>query len=188
MFNSNDLFWGFILAVLVLLFSWNKQRKRAERIAERTKEIKKHKDAEEKEKKKILKKIKPLLNKYQKIVMNLPDGKSADNIQIEFFRISEKIKSDIDDDDLYSYEIEYSFEGNTMPDIDHLVEAFHKGEATKKEVVALLKKLGKKVPASDVDGHLDYRNVDRIKELCEELYFDGKIQRTGNYRYFILKK
>ena len=31
-----------------------------------------------------------------------------------------------------------------------------------------------------------FRNVDEIKELCEEMYHNGEISRTGNYRYFIL--
>jgi hypothetical protein len=39
---------------------------------------------------------------------------------------------------------------------------------------------------SDIDAHLKHQNVDEIKELCEEMYHDGKINRTGNYRYFVL--
>ena len=43
-----------------------------------------------------------------------------------------------------------------------------------------------KMPASDIDAHLKHKNVDEIKELCEELYHNGDISRTGNYRYFVL--
>ncbi len=42
------------------------------------------------------------------------------------------------------------------------------------------------MPASDIDAHLKHQNVDEIKELCEEMYHNGEISRTGNYRYFIL--
>ena len=42
------------------------------------------------------------------------------------------------------------------------------------------------MPASDIDAHLKYKNVDKIKKYCEELYHKGKIGRTGNYRYFVL--
>tara|TARA_B100000809_G_C14822247_1_gene417866 strand:- start:64 stop:345 length:282 start_codon:yes stop_codon:yes gene_type:complete len=42
------------------------------------------------------------------------------------------------------------------------------------------------MPASDIDAHLKHQNVDEIKELCEEMYHNGEISRTSNYRYFIL--
>ena len=42
------------------------------------------------------------------------------------------------------------------------------------------------MPASDIDAFLKYQNVDEIKEICEEMYINGEISRTGNYRYFIL--
>jgi len=58
----------------------------------------------------------------------------------------------------------------------------------KKEIIKLLKKHQQKMPASDIDAHLKHQNVDEIKELCEEMYHDGKISRTGNYRYFVLTK
>jgi hypothetical protein len=44
------------------------------------------------------------------------------------------------------------------------------------------------MPASDIDAHLKHQDVDEIKELCEEMYHNGEISRTGNYRYFILTK
>ena len=53
-------------------------------------------------------------------------------------------------------------------------------------IIELLKDRGTKMPASDIDAHLKHQNVDEIKDLCEEMYHDGKISRTGNYRYFIL--
>ena len=43
-----------------------------------------------------------------------------------------------------------------------------------------------KMPASDIDAHLKHQNVDEIKELCEEMYHNGEISRTANYRYFVL--
>ena len=59
---------------------------------------------------------------------------------------------------------------------------------TKKKIVNLLKKQKSKIPASDIDAHLKHKDVDEIKKLCEEMYHDGKISRTGNYRYFVLTK
>ena len=56
----------------------------------------------------------------------------------------------------------------------------------KSPIIKLLNELGTKMPASDIDAHLKHQNVDEIKELCEEMYHDGKIGRTGNYRYFAM--
>jgi hypothetical protein len=56
----------------------------------------------------------------------------------------------------------------------------------KDDIVKLLKDKGVKMPASDIDAHLKHQNVDEIKELCEGMYHNGEINRTGNYRYFIL--
>jgi|TARA_B100001971_G_C18041012_1_gene457656 hypothetical protein len=50
----------------------------------------------------------------------------------------------------------------------------------------LLKEKAVKIPASDIDAFLKHQDVDEIKEVCEILYQNGKINRTGNYRYFIL--
>ena len=50
----------------------------------------------------------------------------------------------------------------------------------------LLKEKAVKMPASDIDAFLKHQNVDEIKELCEKMYHNGEISRTGNYRYFIL--
>jgi len=55
-----------------------------------------------------------------------------------------------------------------------------------KKIIELLKERGEKMPASDIDAHLKHKNVDEIKRICEKLYQSGKINRTGNYRYFIL--
>jgi len=59
---------------------------------------------------------------------------------------------------------------------------------TKKKIVNLLKKQKSKMPTSDIDAFLKHQDVDEIKKLCEEMYHDGKISRTGNYRYFVLTK
>jgi len=58
----------------------------------------------------------------------------------------------------------------------------------KSPIIKLLNELGTKMPASDIDAHLKHQNVDEIKELCEEMYHNGEISRTGNYRYFILSE
>ena len=51
-----------------------------------------------------------------------------------------------------------------------------------------MKKQGTKIPASDIDAHLKYKNVDEVKKICEKMYHDGEINRTSNYRYFVLTK
>ena len=56
----------------------------------------------------------------------------------------------------------------------------------KTSIKKLLKSKGVKMPASDIDAHIKHKDVDEIKELCEEMYINGEISRTGNYRYFIL--
>ena len=58
----------------------------------------------------------------------------------------------------------------------------------KSSIIKLLKKQGTKIPASDIDAHLKYKNVDEVKKTCEKMYHDGRIGRTGNYRYFVLTK
>ena len=58
--------------------------------------------------------------------------------------------------------------------------------ALKRRIKKLLQDKAVKMPASDIDAHLKNQDVDEIKDLCEEMYHDGKISRTGNYRYFIL--
>ena len=55
----------------------------------------------------------------------------------------------------------------------------------KTKIVKLLKEKAIKMPASDIDAFLKHQNVDEIKELCEEMYHNGEISRTANYRYFI---
>ena len=55
-------------------------------------------------------------------------------------------------------------------------------------IISLLKKKRTKMPASDIDAHLKSKDIDNIKRLCEKMYLDGKIGRSGNYRYFIIIK
>jgi hypothetical protein len=52
------------------------------------------------------------------------------------------------------------------------------------QVISFLKKEKTKLPASDIDFQLRIGDVDLVKELCEEMYRDKKLGRTGNYRYF----
>ena len=79
-----------------------------------------------------------------------------------------------------------------MERLDDLIEIKKIEEEKKKNlkasIIVLLKKHETKMPTSDIDAHLKHQNVDQIKELCEEMYHDGEISRTGNYRYFILSK
>tara|TARA_Y100000816_G_C25788703_1_gene413370 strand:+ start:83 stop:589 length:507 start_codon:yes stop_codon:yes gene_type:complete len=122
--------------------------------------------------------------KYNKLISELPSGKQRKDIELaanEYFK-EENFWKTMDKkalESLKKHNLEY---------LDKKIQDFNAYETDKNNIVSLLKKLGTKIPTSDIDGHLDYRNLDRIKELCEELYFDGKIQRTGNYRYYILDK
>ena len=59
-------------------------------------------------------------------------------------------------------------------------------EKLKSDIINLLKEKAVKMPASDIDAFLKHQNVDEIKELCEKMYHNGEINRTANYRYFIL--
>jgi hypothetical protein len=59
-------------------------------------------------------------------------------------------------------------------------------EKLKSDIINLLKEKAVKMPASDIDAFLKHQNVDKVKELCEEMYHNGEISRTANYRYFIL--
>ena len=65
-------------------------------------------------------------------------------------------------------------------------------EKEKNEKMKKIKKLlidrASKMTTSDIDAHLKHQNVDEIKKLCEEMYMNGEISRTGNYRYFILSE
>jgi len=55
-----------------------------------------------------------------------------------------------------------------------------------KKIIELLKKRGEKMPASDIDAFLKHQDVDDVKAVCENMYHNGDISRTSNYRYFIL--
>ena len=55
-------------------------------------------------------------------------------------------------------------------------------------IIELLKNNTEKFTASDIDARLNSFDVDLIKEICEELYHEGTINRTGNYRYYIFSE
>ncbi len=55
----------------------------------------------------------------------------------------------------------------------------------KENILKFLKKEKTKLPASDIDFQLKIGNIDLVKALCEQMYRDKKIGRTGNYRYFV---
>ena len=69
-------------------------------------------------------------------------------------------------------------------------EASHKRykKTLMKRIVKLLIDRDVKMPASDIDAFLKRKNVEQIKELCEQMYHNGIINRTSNYRYFILSE
>ena len=69
--------------------------------------------------------------------------------------------------------------------IDREIKWNQEKTSTKENILRFLKKEGTKLPASDIDFQLKIGNVDLVKKLCEELYRDKKIGRTGNYRYFV---
>jgi len=54
------------------------------------------------------------------------------------------------------------------------------------KIIELLKERNDKMSTSDIDAFLGTQDIDRVKKDCEELYRKGEINRTGNYRYFIL--
>ena len=122
--------------------------------------------------------------------------------------IKDLFKSDQEKADEMSDKLVAKLQGLDQPDYDKLSKDLEtpspeeqeasrikteKAEAKrKKEMTKTIKKLLKdkavKMPASDIDAHLKHQNVDEIKELCEEMYHNGEINRTGNYRYFILSE
>ena len=56
------------------------------------------------------------------------------------------------------------------------------------KILRLLKSLnGQKITASDIDARLSIYEVDLVKEICENLYHSGQINRTLNYRYYIYR-
>ena len=55
-------------------------------------------------------------------------------------------------------------------------------------IIELLKNNTEKFTASDIDARLKSFDVDLVKEICEELYHEGTINRTGNYRYYIFSE
>ena len=50
----------------------------------------------------------------------------------------------------------------------------------------LLEDRAVKTTVADIAALLKHKDVDEIKELCEEMYQDGEISYAGNGRYFIL--
>ncbi len=56
-----------------------------------------------------------------------------------------------------------------------LKEASIRLKNLKSSIIKLLKKQGTKIPASDIDAHLKYKNVDEVNKICEEMYHNGKI-------------
>ena len=42
------------------------------------------------------------------------------------------------------------------------------------------------MPVSDINAHLKFKDIDKIKEKCEEMYQNDEISYASNGRYFIL--
>ena len=70
-------------------------------------------------------------------------------------------------------------------EVEVLVKGLEKDIEIERNIVAFLKKEKAKFSSSDINIHLKIRDKNRVKKLCEALYRDEKINRTGNYRYFI---
>tara|TARA_B100002051_G_scaffold257910_1_gene275742 strand:+ start:1834 stop:2532 length:699 start_codon:yes stop_codon:yes gene_type:complete len=73
-------------------------------------------------------------------------------------------------------------------EIQQIKTRIHAEENLKTKIILLLKNKALKIPASDIDALLKHQNVDEIKALCEEMYRNGEINRTANYRYFVLNE
>ena len=59
----------------------------------------------------------------------------------------------------------------------------------KKIIDFLTEKIGKKYSAGDLHQVLDYTiDEDRIRSIANQLYFDEKISRDGNHKYYIEDK
>ena len=67
-------------------------------------------------------------------------------------------------------------------------EKIEKEIELRKNIIELLKNTTDKYTASDIDARLKSFDVDLVKEICEQLYHDGTINRTGNYRYYIFSE
>jgi hypothetical protein len=67
-------------------------------------------------------------------------------------------------------------------------EKIEKEIELRSNIIELLKNNTEKFTASDIDARLKSFDVDLVKEICEELYHDGTINRTGNYRYYIFSE
>ena len=103
----------------------------------------------------------------------LKDGSPSFEDQIEFSEV---------DNDWNDW-----FSSLTTTDSFNLKKALKKVEKLfKNKITKLLKEKAVKMPASDIDAFLKYQNVEKVKALCEKMYHNGEINRTANYRYFIL--
>ena len=70
-------------------------------------------------------------------------------------------------------------------EVEVLVKDLEKDIEIERNIVAFLKKEKAKFSSSDINIHLKIGDKNRVKKLCEALYRDKKINRTGNYRYFV---
>jgi len=76
----------------------------------------------------------------------------------------------------------YNKDGTQMKIIDdEKITYYH-------SIIKLLKERGEKMATSDIDAFLKSQDIDGIKEQCELMYHNGDINRTSNYRYFILSE
>jgi hypothetical protein len=111
-----------------------------------------------------------------------PDYKFTDNhIDRRFKKYSEKMK----------LKEEKAKERQRKRDEKEAKAKAHKAKlakakkARKEKIYNLLELDGGKLPASDIDFKLKFKNVERTKGECEEMYKRGRIGRTGNFRYFV---
>ena len=58
-------------------------------------------------------------------------------------------------------------------------------EKLENDIVTLLKNKGIKMSVSDINALLKFGELDIVKEKCEEMYENGKIDFAGNGRYYV---
>ena len=52
------------------------------------------------------------------------------------------------------------------------------------EIVNLLNTKNTKLSVKDIDGFLKNDDIEETREICDELYYNDKIYKTDNHRFF----
>ncbi len=85
---------------------------------------------------------------------------------------AEEIRQEKEDDKRFSEEMEQ--------------RELQEEEELRNNIIQLLKDKAIKMPVSDINAHLKFKDIDKIKEKCEEMYENDDISFAGNGRYFVL--